>query len=89
MKIFEFFIPKERLTSSSARIFALWITVPALLVISIAMIFLKNQTRPILKLAEASEKFGRGEKIDEFVPSGALEIRKAGFEFEKMRKRII
>ena len=53
------------------------------------MIFLKNQTRPILKLAEASEKFGRGEKIDEFVPSGALEIRKAGFEFEKMRKRII
>ena len=39
---FEFFIPRERLTSSSARIFALWITVPALLVISIAMIFLKN-----------------------------------------------
>ena len=86
---FEFFIPRERLTSSSARIFALWITLPAILVISIAMIFLKNQTRPILKLAEASEKFGRGEKIDEFVPSGALEIRKAGFEFEKMRKRII
>ena len=86
---FEFFIPRERLTSSSARIFALWITVPALLVISIAMVFLKNQTRPILKLAEASEKFGRGEKIEEFVPSGALEIRKAGFEFEKMRKRII
>ena len=86
---FQFFVPKERLTSSSARIFALWITLPAILVISIAMIFLKNQTRPILKLAEASEKFGRGEKIDEFVPSGALEIRKAGFEFEKMRKRII
>ena len=86
---FQFFVPKERLTSSSARIFALWITLPAILVISIAMIFLKNQTRPILKLAEASEKFGRGEKIDEFVPSGALEIRKAGFEFEKMRKRIV
>ncbi len=86
---FQFFVPKERLTSSSARIFAFWITLPAILVISIAMIFLKNQTRPILKLAEASEKFGRGERIKEFVPSGALEIRKAGFEFEKMRKRII
>tara|TARA_B100000989_G_scaffold271630_1_gene228531 strand:- start:2066 stop:3379 length:1314 start_codon:yes stop_codon:yes gene_type:complete len=85
---FQFFVPKERLTSSSARIFAFWITLPALLVVSIAMIFLKNQTRPIIKLAEASEKFGRGEDVDEFRPSGALEIRKAGYEFEKMRKRI-
>ena len=57
--------------------------------IAVAMIFLKNQTRPITKLAEASERFGRGEDIDEFRPSGALEIRKAGLEFEKMRKRII
>ena len=86
---FQFFIPRERVTSSSARIFALWITLPALLVIAIATIFLKNQTRPIIKLAEASERFGRGEKIDEFRPAGALEIRKAGFEFDKMRKRII
>ena len=85
---FQFFVPKDRLTSSSARIFAFWITLPALLVISIAMIFLKNQTRPIIKLAEASEKFGRGEDVEEFVPSGALEIRKAGYEFERMRKRI-
>ena len=61
---------------------------PALLVISVAMIFLKNQTRPIIKLAEASEKFGKGEDIGEFTPSGALEIRKAGYEFDKMRKRI-
>ncbi len=85
---FQFFVPKDRLTSSSARIFAFWITLPAILVISIAMIFLKNQTRPIIKLAEASEKFGRGEDVEEFRPSGALEIRKAGFEFDKMRKRI-
>ncbi len=86
---FEFFIPRERLTSTSVRIFALWITLPAILIIAIAIIFLKNQTRPIKKLAEASKKFGKGEKIDEFVPSGALEIRQAGYEFEKMRKRIL
>ena len=85
---FQFFIPKDRLTSSSARIFAFWITLPALLVISIAMVFLKNQTRPIIKLAEASEKFGKGEEVKGFRPSGALEIRKAGYEFDKMRKRI-
>ena len=86
---FEFFIPRERLTSTSVRIFALWITLPAMLIVAIAIIFLKNQTRPIKKLAEASRKFGRGENIDEFIPSGASEIRQAGFEFEKMRKRIL
>ena len=86
---FQFFIPRDRLTNSSARLFGLWITVPALLIISIAIIFLKNQTRPIIKLAEASEKFGKGEDIEEFRPSGALEIRKAGYEFDRMRKRIV
>ena len=86
---FQFYLPKERLTSSSVRIFALWITLPAFLIIGIAILFLKNQTRPIKKLAEASEKFGKGENIDEFRPSGALEIRKAGFEFDRMRKRIL
>ena len=85
----EFFIPKDRVTSTSARMFALWITLPALLLISIAIIFLKNQTRPILNLAKAAERFGRGENIDEYRPSGALEIRQAGFEFDKMRKRIM
>ena len=50
---------------------------------------LKNQTRPIINLARASEKFGRGEDIGEYRPSGALEIRQAGYEFEKMRKRIM
>ena len=86
---FQFYIPKDRLTSSSARLFGLWITVPAILMITIAIIFLKNQTRPLTKLAEASERFGRGEDIEEFRPSGALEIRKAGLEFDKMRKRIL
>ncbi len=85
---FQFYVPKERVTSSSARIFALWITMPAFLLIAISIIFLKNQTRPIISLAKASEKFGRGEEVGEFRPSGALEIRQAGYEFDKMRKRI-
>ena len=86
---FEFFISKDRVTSTSARLFGLWITFPAILLISIAMIFLKNQTRAIINLAKAAEKFGRGENIGEFRPSGALEIRQAGYEFDKMRKRIM
>ena len=60
---FQFYIPKERVTNSSARMFALWITLPAFLLITIAILFLKNQTRPIIKLAKASERFGKGEEI--------------------------
>ena len=85
---FQFLVPKERVTSTSARMFALWITLPAFLLVTISLIFLKNQTRPIIKLARAAEKFGRGEEISEFKPSGALEIRQAGYEFDKMKKRI-
>ena len=86
---FKFLVPKDRVTSSSARIFALWITVPAIIMVFISLIFLKNQTRPITNLARAAEKFGRGEEIEEFKPSGAAEIRQAGYEFDKMRKRIV
>ena len=86
---FKFLIPKDRVTSSSARIFALWITVPAIIMVFISLIFLKNQTRPITNLAKVAEKFGKGEEIDEFKPSGAAEIRQAGYEFDRMRKRII
>ena len=87
--ILQFSFPKNRVTNTSARIFALWITLPAFLLIIISLIFLKNQTRPLTNLAKASAKFGRGEEVDEFRPSGALEIRQAGYEFDKMRKRII
>ena len=84
----QIFFPKERISPSSARIFALWITLPGLLLIMIAIVFLKNQTRPIVNLAKAAESFGKGEFIKEFRPSGAKEIRQAAYEFDKMRKRI-
>jgi two-component system osmolarity sensor histidine kinase EnvZ len=61
---FKFLIPRDRLASSSARIFGLWITVPAIIMVVISLIFLKNQTRPITALAKAAEKFGKGEEIE-------------------------
>ena len=84
----QIFFPKDKIAPSSARIFALWITLPGLLLIMIAIIFLKNQTRPIANLAKAAERFGKGEFIKGFKPSGAKEIRQAAYEFDKMRKRI-
>jgi two-component system osmolarity sensor histidine kinase EnvZ len=86
---FKFLVSKDRVTSSSARLFALWITVPAVIMVIISLIFLKNQTRPITNLARAAERFGKGDNVEEFKPSGALEIRQAGHEFDKMRKRIL
>ena len=50
--------------------------------------FLKNQTRPIINLAKAAERFGKGDYVNEFRPSGAREIRKASYEFDRMAKRI-
>ena len=84
----QIFFPKHKIAPSSARIFALWITLPGFLLITIAIFFLKSQTRPIVNLAKAAEKFGKGEFVKEFRPSGAKEIRQAAYEFDKMRKRI-
>jgi len=86
--VLQIFFPKNKIAVSSARIFALWITLPGFLLITIAIIFLKNQTRPIVNLANAARKFGKGEFIKEFRPSGAKEIREAAYEFDKMRQRI-
>ncbi|SVB88782.1 uncharacterized protein METZ01_LOCUS241636, partial [marine metagenome] len=84
----QIFFPRHKIAPSSARIFALWITLPGFFLIFIALIFLKNQTRPLVNLAKAAEKFGKGEFIKEFRPSGAREIRQAAYEFDRMRKRI-
>ena len=86
--ILQIFFPKNKIAPSSVRIFALWITLPGFLLISLAIIFLKNQTRPIVNLAKAAERFGKGEFVKGFRPSGAREIRLAAYEFDKMRKRI-
>jgi len=75
-------------SASSVRLFVLWTTLPSILLIIIALIFLKNQTKPLVKLAKAAERFGRGDYVNDFRASGSLEIRKAAFEFDRMAKRI-
>ena len=50
--------------------------------------FFKNQTRPLVRLAKAAERFGKGNYVNDFRPSGAAEIRKAAYEFDRMAKRI-
>tara|TARA_B100000963_G_scaffold303026_1_gene276133 strand:- start:8871 stop:10187 length:1317 start_codon:yes stop_codon:yes gene_type:complete len=87
-EIIEFLVPKNMVSTSSVRLFVLWTTLPSILLIIVALIFLKNQTRPLVKLAKAAEKFGKGDYVNDFRPSGAQEIRKAAYEFDRMAKRI-
>ena len=86
--VIEFLVPKEMVSASSVRLFVLWTTLPSLILIIIALIFLKNQTKPLVKLAKAAERFGKGDYVNDFRASGSQEIRKAAFEFDRMAKRI-
>jgi two-component system, OmpR family, osmolarity sensor histidine kinase EnvZ len=86
--IIEFLVPKDMVSASSVRLFVLWTTLPSLVLIIIALVFLKNQTKPLVKLAKAAERFGKGDYVNNFRASGSQEIRKAGFEFDRMAKRI-
>ena len=87
-EVIEFLVPKEMISASSVRLFLLWTTLPSIVLIIIALIFLKNQTKPLVKLAKAAERFGKGDYVNDFHASGSQEIRKAAFEFDRMAKRI-
>ncbi len=87
-EVIEFLVPKEMISPSSVRLFVLWTTLPSVVLILIALVFLKNQTKPLVRLAKAAERFGKGDYVNDFRPSGASEIRKAAYEFDRMAKRI-
>ena len=78
----------KRLESSTTYIFVIWVVCSAVLLTVIAIVFLRNQIRPITRLAEAAERFGRGQDVSGFRPHGAYEVRKAGRAFMLMRARI-
>jgi two-component system osmolarity sensor histidine kinase EnvZ len=75
-------------SASSVRLFVLWTTLPSISFNYYCINFLKNQTKPLSKLAKAAERFGKGDYVNDFRASGSQEIRKAAFEFDRMAKRI-
>ncbi|WP_334176601.1 ATP-binding protein, partial [Pseudoxanthobacter sp.] len=74
--------------ASNAHIFLVWMVGASVVLLIIAILFLRNQIRPIQTLAEAAERFGRGLPVENFRPRGALEVRQAAFAFLEMRRRI-
>jgi two-component system osmolarity sensor histidine kinase EnvZ len=69
-------------------IFILWMVGTALILLGIAILFLRNQVRPIERLALAAENFGKGQPVPDFKPYGATEVRRAAQAFLTMRERI-
>ena len=86
-EVIEFLVPKEMVSASSVRLFVLWTTLPSVVLIIVALIFLKNQTRPLVKLAKAAEKFGKGDYVND-LDHLAQEIERS-YEFDRMAKELI
>ena len=88
-KVLRAFIRRSQAYASNTHIFLVWMVGTSLVLLMIAIPFLRNQIRPILKLAEAAESFGKGRPMPpDFRPRGAEEVRRAGFAFIQMRERI-
>ncbi|HRO34089.1 MAG TPA: ATP-binding protein [Brevundimonas sp.] len=80
--------PRERAVATQAHIFVLWLMVATVLLLGVAVLFIRNQVRAIERLADAAEAFGRGETVPRFKPHGAREVRAAATAFLAMRDRI-
>lgn len=80
--------PVKRMRSSTTVLVILWMVGTAIVVSAIAVVFLRNQIRPIGRLAMAADAFGRGRPVDDFRPAGATEVRRAAAAFLDMRARI-
>ncbi len=83
-----FICPDRRLYSPTTYIFVLWLIGSAALLFGISMMFMRNQIRPIMRLAVAAEKFGKGQDVPDFKPVGAHEVRQASRAFLEMRDRL-
>jgi two-component system osmolarity sensor histidine kinase EnvZ len=73
--------------ASNSHIFLVWMSASSLVLLGVAVLFLRNQIRPILRLADAAESFGKGRDVD-FRPRGAREVRQAGHAFIEMKRRV-
>ncbi|WOI54156.1 ATP-binding protein [Parvularcula sp. LCG005] len=81
-------VSRDRVVARNGHFFLLWLIGVTLLLGYTALIFLRNQVRSITRLADAADRFGRGEDVAGFKPSGAREVRLAGHAFIAMRARI-
>ncbi|MCB2101377.1 MAG: HAMP domain-containing protein [Rhodobacterales bacterium] len=86
--VLELATTRKRLFSSTVYVFVLWMVGSSLILFGVATIFMRNQVRPIRRLAVAADNFGKGRDVARFKPEGATEVRRAAVAFMAMRERI-
>jgi two-component system osmolarity sensor histidine kinase EnvZ len=86
--IMRVFARRNAAYASNSHIFLLWMIGTSLVLLTVAIAFLRNQIRPILALADAAESFGKGRDVPEFRPRGAREVRRAAQAFMEMKRRV-
>ncbi|MCF8480628.1 MAG: HAMP domain-containing protein [Rhodospirillum sp.] len=81
-------VPRKRLFSVTTYIFMGWMTISSVILFAVATVFMRNQVRPIRRLAMAADALGKGRDVADFKSEGAAEVRQAGLAFTRMRERI-
>ena len=87
--VLEITTTRKRLFSSTTYVFVLWMVGTSLILLGVATIFMRNQVKPIRRLATAADDFGKGRDVPMFKPEGATEVRQAAAAFMAMRERIL
>ncbi|MBK8909600.1 MAG: HAMP domain-containing protein [Rhodospirillales bacterium] len=80
---------RKRLFSATTSVFVMWMVGTSLIVFAVATLFMRNQVKPVLRLAQAADDFGKGRDAPRFKPEGAQEVRQAALAFIAMRQRIL
>jgi two-component system osmolarity sensor histidine kinase EnvZ len=86
--IMRVFAPRADAYNSNSLRFLMWMVLTSVVVLTIAILFLRNQIKPIVRLADAAEAFGKGREAPNFRPRGAREVRRAAAAFLEMKIRI-
>ncbi len=87
-RVLRVLVDRDRLFSSTTYIFIIWMVGSSLVLFAVATLFMRNQVRPIRRLAQVAESFGKGQDVPQFKPEGAIEVRQAAAAFMQMRDRI-
>ena len=82
------FAPRSQTYASNSLIFVSWMVATSVVLLVVAIVFLRNQIRPILRLTAAVDNFGKGRPVADFEPRGAREVRQATIAFHQMRERV-
>jgi two-component system osmolarity sensor histidine kinase EnvZ len=86
--VLQLIVSRKRLFSSTTYVFVIWMVGTSLILFGVATIFMRNQVKPIRRLAVAADNFGKGRDVTQFKPEGAREVRQAASAFLAMRERI-